>query len=114
MRHARLAEMVKGWFVGDFDPVVVRSAAVEVAVKHYRAGDREDLHHHRVATEVTVIVSGSVRMLDRTWDAGDIVVIEPGEATAFEALTDVVNVVVKLPAARDDKYMGRADGSAGG
>jgi quercetin dioxygenase-like cupin family protein len=114
MKHAKLADMVKGWFVGDFDPVVLRSTAVEVAVKHYRAGDREDLHHHRVATEVTVIVSGSVRMLGRTWGAGDIVVIEPGEATAFEALTDVVNVVVKLPSAKDDKFLGRADGSGDG
>lgn len=98
--------MVKGWFVGDFDPVVLRTSDVEVAVKHYRAGDREDLHHHRVATEVTLIVSGSVLMLGRTWSAGDIVVIEPGEATAFEALTDAVNVVVKLPGAKDDKYAG--------
>lgn len=106
MKHAKLADMVKGWFVGDFDPVVLRSAAVEVAVKHYRAGDREDLHHHRVATEVTLIVSGSVRMLDRTWEAGDIVLIEPGEATAFEALTDAVNVVVKLPGVKDDKFTG--------
>ena len=108
MKHAKLADMVKGWFVGDFDPVVLRSSAVEVAVKHYRAGDREDQHHHRVATEVTLIVSGSVRMLDRTWGAGDIVVIEPGEATAFEALTDAVNVVVKLPGVKDDKFTGPA------
>lgn len=110
MRHARLADMVKGWFVGDFDPVVLRTSDVEVAVKHYRAGDREDLHHHRVATEVTLIVSGSVRMLDRIWGAGDIVVIEPGEATAFEALTDAVNVVVKLPGAKNDKFLGNSDG----
>ncbi len=106
MKSAKLADMVKGWFVGDFDPVVLRTADVEVAVKHYRAGDREDLHHHRVATEVTLIVSGTVRMLDRTWEAGDIVVIEPGEATAFEALSDAVNVVVKLPGAKDDKFIG--------
>lgn len=106
MKHAKLADMVKGWFVGDFDPVVLRTADVEVAVKHYRAGDREDLHHHRVATELTVIVSGTVRMLDRTWEAGDIVVIEPSEATAFEALTDAVNVVVKLPGAKNDKFIG--------
>ena len=31
--------------------------------------------------------------------------IEPGEVTDFTALTDVVNVVVKLPGANDDKYL---------
>lgn len=108
MKHHRLDEMVKGWFVGDFDPVAVRSAAVEVGVKTYTAGDREDEHHHKVATELTVVLSGQVRMLGRTWEAGDIVTIEPGEANEFEALTDAVLVVVKLPSVAGDKYLGRA------
>ena len=106
MRAARLDEMVKGWFVGDFAPSALRSAACEVAIKHYRAGDREALHHHRIAAEVTAIVSGEVRMGGRVFGPGDIVVLEPGEATEFEALTDTVNVVVKLPSLRDDKYLG--------
>lgn len=106
MRHARLEDMTKGWFVGDFAPTVLQTEACEVAVKHYRAGDREALHHHKVGTEVTLIVSGRVRMLDREWGPGDILVLEPGEATAFEALTDAVNVVVKTPSAKDDKYEG--------
>ncbi len=106
MRTAHLGDMVKGWFVGDFAPAVLRSSACEVAIKHYRAGDREDLHHHRIAAEVTAIVSGEVRMGGRVFGPGAIVVMEPGEATAFEALTDAVNVVVKLPSLRDDKYPG--------
>lgn len=104
MKHARLETMVKGWFIGDFDPAVLRSKDCEVAVKHYKAGDREDTHHHRVATEITVIISGEVMMLGKRWSAGDIVVIEPNEATDFVALTDTVNVVVKLPSVTGDKY----------
>ena len=107
MKHAQLSDMVKGWFVGAFSPTVLQTDACEVAVKHYKAGDREDLHHHKIATEVTVIISGEVRMCDKIWRAGEIVVIEPGEATAFEAITDAVNVVVKLPGALSDKYLGR-------
>ncbi len=106
MKHARLENMVKGWFVGDFEPTLLRSKDVEVAVKHYKAGDREDTHHHRIATEITVIVSGEVTMMGKRWSAGDIVQVEPGEATDFEALTDAVNVVVKLPSVMGDKYAG--------
>lgn len=106
MKTARLQDMVKGWFVGDFSPTVLQTADVEVGVKHYRAGDREGLHHHRVATEITLIVSGTVKMAGATWTAGDIVVLEPGEATDFEAVTDAVNVVVKHPGVKDDKYDG--------
>ena len=106
MITGKLQDMFKGWFVGDFDPSVLRTEACEVAVKTYAAGETEDLHHHKVATEVTLILSGRVRMCGREWGEGDIVVLAPGEATAFEALTDAVNVVVKTPGAKNDKYLG--------
>lgn len=39
--------------------------------------------------------------------AGDIIVMEPDESTDFECLEDdTVNVVVKLPGASNDKYIG--------
>ena len=106
MKTGRLQDMFKGWFVGDFSPTVLRTQACEVAVKAYKAGEREDLHHHKVATEVTLILSGRVRMCGKEWGEGDIVVLEPGDATDFEALTDAVNVVVKTPGAKNDKYLG--------
>jgi quercetin dioxygenase-like cupin family protein len=104
MNRYRLDEMVKGWFVGGFTPTVVSTGACEVAVKHYKAGDSEGEHFHKIATEVTVVLSGRVRMADQEFGDGDIVEIEPGVATAFEALTDVTTVVVKIPGAADDKY----------
>lgn len=109
MRHDRLEQMTKGWFVGDFTPVALRTPACEVAIKSYAAGDREDMHVHRVATEITAIVSGRVRMMGAEWTAGDILTIEPGEGTDFLALTDVVTVVVKTPSVPDDKFSLLAD-----
>ena len=109
MKTAHLEDMVKGWFVGNFSPTLYRTNDAEVAVKSYHAGDHEGKHYHKVATEITVIVSGSVRMNQSIYQAGDIVVMEPGEATDFEALTDAVNVVVKLPGANDDKYLAEED-----
>jgi hypothetical protein len=105
MRRDRLEAMVKGWFVGDFAPAALRSEHCEVAVKHYAAGDHEAAHYHAIATELTAIVSGRVRMLGREWGAGDILTIEPGEATDFLALTDAVTVVVKLPSVAGDKHL---------
>lgn len=105
MKSDRLENMIKGWFVGNFDPVVLRNENFEVAVKYYKAGDCEETHYHKIATEVTVIVSGTVEMCGKIWEAGDIVVVEPGEATGFYALTDSVNVVVKTPSAPNDKYI---------
>jgi quercetin dioxygenase-like cupin family protein len=106
MRSARLDDMIRGWFIGDFEPTALRTDAVEVAVKHYQTGDTEELHHHRVATELTAVLSGEVRMCGRVWGPGDIIVLDPGEATAFEAISTATVIAVKTPGARGDKYPG--------
>lgn len=108
MKKAHLNDMVKGWFVGSFQPTILDTHDVEVAVKYYKKGDREGLHHHRVATEITVICSGRVRMNSNEYCEGDIVLIEPFEATDFEALEDTITTVVKYPGASNDKYEGCA------
>lgn len=108
MKKYSLSEMTKGWFVGDFSPTVLKTQAVEVGVKQYQGGDYEARHHHKVATEITVIVTGKVRMNGELFQAGDILLIEPGESTDFEVLEDATTVVVKYPGAPNDKYMGDA------
>jgi quercetin dioxygenase-like cupin family protein len=105
MKHARLDDMTKGWFVGAFSPTACSTDACEVAVKYYKAGDHEAPHFHKIATETTLILSGTVLMAGQEWGPGDIIVMEPGDITGFEALTDAVNVVVKTPGALNDKYI---------
>ena len=104
LQRYRLDNFTKGWFVGNFSPTLVSSDAVEVAVKHYRAGEAEDAHFHKVATELTLIVSGRVRMSGEEVGPGEIIKIEPGQATDFMPLTEVTTVVVKLPCVKGDKY----------
>lgn len=105
MNAAKLEEMVGGWFVGGFSPTAFKTDACEVAVKKYKAGDSERAHYHAIATEVTTIISGKVRMCGKEWSDGDIIVLSPNDITAFEALTDVVTVVVKTPGVLNDKYI---------
>jgi hypothetical protein len=107
MKTAKLEDMIKGWFIGNFDPSLIKTNDVEVGVKEYSAGDYEEFHHHRIATEVTVIVEGKVKMNGVEYQEGDIILIEPFEGTDFEALTKVKNVVIKFPGANDDKYIGK-------
>jgi quercetin dioxygenase-like cupin family protein len=108
MKTARLENMVKGWFVGNFDPTLIRTNDVEVAVKEYRKGDHEDRHYHKISTEITVISSGRVRMNGSEYVKGDIIVIEPNQSTDFEVLEDTITTVVKFPGANNDKYMGES------
>ncbi len=109
MKTAKLDDMIKGWFVGNFEPTLLKTNDVEVAVKEYKKGDYEDMHYHKIATEITVIVSGKVKMNGVEYSKGDIIVTKPNEATDFEVLEDTVNTVVKYPGVNDDKYLGRPE-----
>lgn len=105
VRSFRLEDMVGGWFVGAFSPTALRCEAAEFGVKHYRAGDVEAAHYHRLGTEVTLILDGRARMCGREVRSGDILVLEPGIVTGFHAITDVTTVVVKTPSVPGDKYL---------
>ena len=105
MKLHKLKEMFRGWIVGNFEPSCCKTDDVEVAVKEYKKGDKEPSHYHKIATEITVIVSGIVLMNNIEYKTGDIITIEPGESTNFEALSDVVTTVVKIPCVKDDKYI---------
>jgi len=104
VRIYQLNDMIKGWFVGNFNPTVLSTNDVEVAVKKYKAGDFEASHYHKIATEITVITDGVVKMNGITYPSGSIIVIEPNNATDFLAITDVTTTVVKYPGANNDKY----------
>tara|TARA_R110001583_G_scaffold111063_2_gene260141 strand:+ start:18052 stop:18387 length:336 start_codon:yes stop_codon:yes gene_type:complete len=107
MKVSKLENMFKGWFVGNFEPTLIKTNDVEVAVKEYKKGDFEESHYHKVATEITVIMSGRVMMNGIEYTKGDIVVTDPNESTDFFALEDSINTVVKFPGASNDKYIGK-------
>jgi quercetin dioxygenase-like cupin family protein len=105
MRTYSLAKMTGGWFVGDFSPTVLRTGDFEVAIKEYAAGAREPKHHHKIAEEITVVVTGRARMCGQIVEGGTVVHLEPGESTDFEALDATLTVVVKRPSVHGDKYL---------
>jgi quercetin dioxygenase-like cupin family protein len=105
MQTAQLDDLVRGWFVGGFEPSMFKTTDVEVAVQHFKAGDKEARHYHKIATEITVIVKGRVLMNGKEYTEGTIVKIDPGESTDFLAIEDTTTTVVKLPGALNDKYL---------
>jgi len=106
MKVRKLSDMKGGWFIGNFEPSLFKTNDVEVAIKTYKKGDYEAEHYHKIATEYSVVISGRVKMNSIEYGPGDIIVMEPGESTDFEALEEgTTNVVVKIPGANDDKYL---------
>lgn len=91
--------------MGDFKPSLFQNKFLEVGVKFFQAGDKERSHKQLVATEVTVVIEGTVRIEDLILNAGDVLVIYPGEFADFEALTNGSLTCVKFPSIPSDKVL---------
>lgn len=106
MKKYRLENFKRGWFIGDFEPSIVRTKGFEIAVQHYKKGDTERKHVHKLAEEFTVVISGKCQLNGQILEGGDIVVLEKEEAMTedFEALEDTITTVVKIPSVIGDKY----------
>jgi hypothetical protein len=105
VKRFALAQMVGGWFVGDFEPTAFRTPAAEVCYKRHRAGEAWPSHYHAVATEVNLLVRGEMRLGDTVLQAGDIFTLSPNEIAAPTFVTDCELVVVKVPSVEGDKYI---------
>ena len=114
MQIFNLDSMIKGWFVGDFEPCAWKSKDFEVAVKYYKKGECEVVHYHKIAHEITLIVQGRVKMGGVEFSQGQIVLLEPRTSADFIALTDAITAVVKVPSAKNDKFLGECKGESGG
>jgi mannose-6-phosphate isomerase-like protein (cupin superfamily) len=104
LKISKLQDFTKGWFIGNFSPTLMKTEQFEVAVKKYEAGEKESSHYHKIATEYTLIVSGIAKMNGEHISENDIVTVMPDEEIEFEAVTDVVTVVIKTPSVTGDKF----------
>jgi len=105
MKLSKLSEFTNGWFLGNFNPSLFKSEDFEVCVKHFKQGEVEVAHFQRIATEITVVLSGSVRMGQHILHVDDILTIYKDEVCDFEALTDCKVLGVKFPSLPNDKVL---------
>jgi len=105
MKLAKLSEFTNGWFLGNFNPSLFKNEDFEVCVKNCKKGDVEAAHFQRVATEVTVVLSGTVRMGDHILQVDDILTIYKDEVCDFEALSDCKVLGIKFPSLPEDKVL---------
>ena len=105
MEVDKLDRMVKGWFIGDFDPSVLKTDQFEVAYHTHSAGEHHDIHYHKKSREYNLLVRGKMIINEQEFNAGDIFILEPYEVSEPTFLTDVELVVVRAPSVKDDKYI---------
>jgi quercetin dioxygenase-like cupin family protein len=103
MKTAHITDFVKGWFVGNFEPSLLKSN-FEVGLHTHTKGEFHQDHFHKLGTEINLIVEGQLMLNGKIFGPGDIVVLEPYDISQSEYLTDVKLVVVKSISDPTDKY----------
>ncbi len=105
MFKSSLNEYKNGWLLGNFSPAVVHTKDFEICIKTFKIGEGEASHFQLVATEVTVVLTGQVRMGEIVLAEDEILVVEPGEVVDLEALTDCKVLGIKFPSLPEDKVL---------
>ena len=100
-----------GWFIGDFEPSLFKNPFFEVAHQHHPKGKIGDEHFHKLTTEVTYIVKGSMVIKDKqsgkdqTLSTGHMFTFFPNEISDVVFLEDSDLIVIRWPSIPSDKYM---------
>ena len=94
-----------GWFMGDFEPTILKTPHFEVGVKTHKAGEYHEPHYHAIGTEYNYLISGTLVINDQTFVGPTIFVVEPGEAVYPHFETDCTLCIIKTPSLPGDKYL---------
>lgn len=101
---ANIKSYINGWFIGNFEPTLVKSKDVEIAHHFYSKGFKGTPHTHKIATEYNYIISGKLFASGKELKGGDIFIYEPSEISDVEFLEDTDLIVIKMPSVPGDKY----------
>jgi quercetin dioxygenase-like cupin family protein len=104
MKIVNMADMYRGWFIGDFEPSVFRTKDFEVGVLTHKKGEYWEEHYHKIATEINVLLEGSMSVNGIHISAGDVFVFEPNESSSPVFHEDCKVLCVKTPSVIGDKY----------
>ena len=104
MQRYKLSDCgARGWFIGDFDGAVHRTKDFEVT---YQKNPRSQTasHIHKLAYEITLVISGRQICNGEMFTAGDICILEPGDISQIEYLEETEVVTIKTPSVPSDKH----------
>ncbi len=107
MKIENISSFKDGWFIGEFEPSILRTKDFEIAIKKYTKGEYHAPHHHKIATEVNYVIKGMVNANGELIQPGQIFIFDPFEIAVCEFLSDTEIVVIKTPSVVGDKYENR-------
>ena len=104
MKILKIEDYIGGWFIGNFTPSVLKTKLFEVCYKKHKKNEKWPKHYHKIATEYNYLISGKMRLANKTLKKGDIFIIYPNEIADPVFLQNFEVLVVKIPSKKGDKY----------
>lgn len=101
------ADFNGGWFIGNFEPALLKTPDYEVGYKLHIKGEEWPKHYHQHCTEYNYLVSGTMQLMGQTLVGPVGFIIEPYEIADPVFVTDCHLIVVKSQSNPGDKVIVR-------
>lgn len=105
MKIFNLNDFTKGWFIGDFEPTLLRTPEFEVGYHEYQKDQYWAPHVHKIADEYNLLIEGEMEVCGQRVSKGQLFVIEKNEVAAPKFLQDCKVLIIKSPSIPGDKYI---------
>jgi quercetin dioxygenase-like cupin family protein len=99
-----LTEFWRGWFIGNFEPAVLKTNQFEVGLLTHKKGEIWPKHYHAQHTEYNLLVKGSMYICGSKIEEGEIFVLEHNEVADPYFYEDCLILCIKQPSIPGDKH----------
>jgi quercetin dioxygenase-like cupin family protein len=104
MNITKITDYMRGWFIGNFEPSLLKTSNFEVGLLTHKKGEYWAPHYHKESVEYNVLISGKMVVHGKELNSGDVFVFGKGEIADPAFLEDCTLVVVKVPSIPYDKF----------
>lgn len=95
----------RGWFIGNFEPSILKTKDFEIGIIKHTKGEKWPKHYHAKADEFNVLLNGRMIINQKELNSGDIFVIQKMEIADPAFIEDCEILVIKIPSVPGDKYV---------
>ena len=101
----RIEDFDRGWFIGNFEPSILKTKDFEVGVLTHKKGEVWLAHYHEFSDEYNYLISGKMIIQGKEINEGDIFVLYKYEIADPIFLEDCSVLVIKKPSVPGDKII---------
>lgn len=104
MKIYKLKDFKKGWFVGNFEPSILKTKDFELGFLFRKKG-KDASHFHKLAIEYNLLIKGKLKLNGKIINPGDLFILNKNEVAEPYFLEDTYIVCLKTPSIPGDKYI---------